>query len=168
MKIHIINILIIILAFTIQSCIFPLIPVLAATPNLLLIVTFSLGFIHGKEQGMFYGLFTGILMDLFYSGPFGFYTLLFTNIGYFNGKLTKTFYVEDITLPLGLSLTNGIIYNLYIYVFRYLIRGKLDFMYYFINIILPGTIFTVVTTLFIYHFFLFTNRRMEEFEKRRD
>ena len=36
------NILLILLAFTVQNCVFPLLPFLAATPNLLLILTFFL------------------------------------------------------------------------------------------------------------------------------
>ena len=47
------NILLILLAFTVQNCVFPLLPFLAATPNLLLILTFSFGFIHGRNAGMF-------------------------------------------------------------------------------------------------------------------
>ena len=40
MKRIIFNILMIILAFTVQNCIFPLLPFLSASPNLLLILTF--------------------------------------------------------------------------------------------------------------------------------
>ena len=130
MKRIIINIILMVLAFTIQNCIFPLIPFLAATPNLLLILTFSFGFIYGKQAGMYYGLLAGILLDLFYSGPFGFYTLLFVNIGYFNGICTKYYYEDYITLPLVLSLVNELFYNFYIYVLRFLIRNRLDFFYY--------------------------------------
>ena len=54
-----INILFIVLAFTVQNCVFPLLPFLSATPNLLLILTFSFGFIHGKNAGMLYGVFPG-------------------------------------------------------------------------------------------------------------
>lgn len=163
-----INILLMILAFTIQNCIFPLLPFLSAAPNLLLILTFSFGFIHGREAGMYYGLFAGILLDLFYSGPFGFYTLLFVWIGYANGICTQYYYDDYITLPLILSLINELAYNLYIYVFRFLIRNRLDFLHYAKQIIIPETIFTVVTTLLIYRFFLFTSRQLEEMEKRRD
>lgn len=163
-----INVLLMILAFTIQNCIFPLLPFLSAAPNLLLILTFSFGFIHGKEAGMYYGLFAGILLDLFYSGPFGFYTLLFIWIGYMNGICTRYYYEDYITLPLILSLFNELAYNLYIYIFRFLIRNRLDFLHYAKQIIIPETIFTVVTTLLIYRFFLFTSRRLEEMEKRRD
>ena len=156
MKRILFNILLMLLAFTIQNGVFPLLPFLSASPNLLLILTFSFGFIHGQEQGMWYGLF--------YSGPFGFYTLLFVYIGFLNGICTRYYYEDYITLPLALSLVNEVIYNLYVYVFRFLVRNRLDFLYYFREIIVPEMIFTTVTTLLIYRFFLFTSRRIEEME----
>ena len=52
--------------------------------------------------------------------------------------------------------------------FGFLVRGRLNFGYYFINIILPETIFTVVTTLILYRLFLYISRKLEEMEKRRD
>ena len=155
-----INILFIVLAFTVQNCVFPLLPFLSATPNLLLILTFSFGFIHGKNAGL--------LLDLFYSGPFGFYTLIYIYIGYVNGIFTKYYYEDYITLPLILSIVNGLWYSLYVYVFRFLIRGRLDLPYYFRNIILPEIIFTAVTTLLIYRLFLSASRRVEDIGKRRD
>ena len=158
-----INILFIVLAFTVQNCVFPLLPFLSATPNLLLILTFSFGFIHGKNAGMLYGVFSGLLLDLFYSGPFGFYTLIYIYIGYVNGIFTKYYYEDYITLPLILSIVNGLWYSLYVYVFRFLIRGRLDLPYYFRNIIL-----TAVTTLPIYRLFLSASRRVEDIGKRRD
>ena len=168
MKRILLNVVLMILAFTVQNCVFPLIPFLTATPNLLLILTFSFGFIYGKEAGLLYGLFAGILLDLFYSGPFGFYTLLFINIGYFNGICTQYYYEDSINLPLVMSLVNELIYNLYIYVFRFLIRNRLDFLYYAKEIIIPELIFTVVTTLLIYRFFLSANRRLDELDNRRE
>lgn len=161
------NLLLLIVAFVIQSSLFPLIPVLAASPNLLLILAFSFGFIGGKESGMFYGLIAGLFMDLFYSGPVGFYTLLFLLIGYCNGICTQYYYEEYITLPLVLSIINEFAYSMYVFVFRFLFRGKIHFGYYFMKIMLPETIFTVVTTLCIYRVILWYSRRMQEMEKKR-
>ena len=163
-----INILFIVLAFTVQNCVFPLLPFLSATPNLLLILTFSFGFIHGKNAGMFYGVLSGLLLDLFYSGPFGFYTLIYIYIGYANGIFTKYYYEDYITLPLILSIVNGLWYSLYVYVFRFLIRNRLNFGHYLVSIIIPEIIFTTVTTLVVYRFFLFINRKLKEWEQRRD
>lgn len=163
-----INLLLMITAFTIQNCIFPLLPFLSASPNLLLILTFSFGFIEGKRAGMAYGVLAGLLLDLFYSGPFGFYTLFYVYIGYINGICTKYYYEDYITLPLILSIFNDLAYNMYIYIFRFLIRGRLDFLYYFRQLMIPELIFTVVTTLFVYRLILFINRWLRDFESRRD
>lgn len=163
-----INLLLLILAFTAQICVFPQIAFLSAAPNLLLILVFIFGFIEGKEAGMFYGLVAGLFMDLFYSGPFGFYTLFFINIGYLNGICTKYYYEDYITLPLVLSIANDLVYNLYIYIFRFLIRARLDFGFYLFKNIIPEIIFTTVTTLVIYRFLLFVNRKLKEWEQRRD
>lgn len=168
MKRIVINLALIIAAFTIQNCVFPLIPFLSASPNLLLILTFSFGFMGGQRAGMLYGVLAGILLDLFYSGPFGFYTLFYVYVGYVNGICTKYYYEDYITLPLILSILNELAYNFYVYVFRFLIRGRLDVMYYFRELVIPETIFTVVTTLFIYRLLLYINRRLAEFENRRD
>ena len=61
-----INLVMLILAFTIQICVFPQIAFLSSAPNLLLIVVFVCSFIEGRERGMFYGLVAGLFMDLFY------------------------------------------------------------------------------------------------------
>ncbi len=168
MKRILINLALMILAFTVQTCIFPLIPFFSASPNLLLIMTFSLGFIYGKDSGMLYGFFAGILLDLFGGGSFGFYSLLFIYIGYLNGIFAQYYYEDYITLPMVLAIGNELAYNLYIYIFQFLIRKRLDFLYYLENIIIPEIIFTVVTTLLIYRLFLFISRKLEEMEQRRD
>ena len=110
------------------------------------------------------GNFTGSVLQR----SFSFYTLLFINIGYFNGICTQYYYEDYINLPLVMSLVNELIYNLYIYVFRFLIRNRLDFLYYAREIIIPELIFTVVTTLLIYRFFLSANRRLDEMDNRRE
>ena len=113
-----------------------------------------LWFYPWKNAGMFYGVISGLLLDLFYSGSFGFYTLIYIYIGYFNGIFTRYYYEDYITLPLILSVANGLWYCMYIYIFRFLIRGRLDLPYYFTKIMLPEIIFTAVTTLLIYRLFL--------------
>ena len=72
-----------------------------------------------------------------------------------------------IILPFGLisAIANELAYNLYIYVFQFLIRKRLNFLYYLKNIIIPEIIFTVVTTLLFYRLFLFISRKLEEMEQ---
>lgn len=163
-----ISLILILLAFSVQTCVFPLLPFLSVYPNLLLILIFSFGFIRGSASGICYGLVAGLLLDLSSGGPLGFHTLFYIWMGYVNGIGTKYYYEDYITLPLCLCALNELAYNLYLYIFDFLIRGRLSFGYYFVNIILPETIFTVVTTLVVYRLFLFISRKLEEMKKRRD
>ena len=75
---------------------------------------------------------------------------------------------DYVTIPLILSIANEFAYNLYVYIFRFLLRGRLNFMYYFRELMVPETIFTVVTTLFLYRLLLFINRKLKDYESGRD
>ena len=134
----------------------------------MVILVFSFGFIRGSAWGMGYGLIVGLLMDLSSGGPLGFHTLVFIWMGYVNGICTKYYYEDYITLPLVLSIVNDLAYNMYIYIFRFLIRNRLNFGHYFIKIMIPEIIFTTVTTLIVYRFFLFIYRKLKAWEQRRD
>ncbi|MFR5733089.1 MAG: rod shape-determining protein MreD [Clostridium sp.] len=131
-------------------------------------MTFSFGFIYGKKAGLLYGLFAGILLDLFYSGPFGFYTLLFINIGYFNGICTQYYYEDYINLPLVMSLVNELIQTCVYLCVPFSDPEPAGFPLLRKEIIIPELIFTVVTTLLIYRFFLSANRRLDEMDNRRE
>ena len=157
MKRTLLNLLVLVAAFALQSSILPFIPFLSATPNLILIFTFAYAFIYGQRDGMLYGLAAGLLMDLFHSGAFGF----------LNGALSKYYYESYITLPLLLCTINEFLYNFYIYVFRFVIRGKFDFPFYFRNIVFPEIIISLLFTLVIYRFFLWYNRKLEFLDQRR-
>ena len=162
----IVNIAFIIFAFSLQICIFPFIPFLYAAPNLLIILTFTYGFSLGVEEGMLYGVICGILMDLYFSGPFGFFTLLFLWIGFVNGKLTAYFYEEYIFLPFIVCTISEIMYNVFIYIFRFFIREKYDVLYYLKNIVIPEVLITLIFTLLLYRFLLWYNKKLRVLDSR--
>ena len=161
------NILIIIIAFAVENSIFPFIPFLNVVPNLLLIITFTIAFSYGEMEGLLYGLLCGILYDLFYSGPFGFYTIIFIWIGYLNGYFSKHYYDDYILLPALMCTINELVYNLYIFIFRFLINGRTDILLYLRNIILPETVITVVIALLIYRPILALNRVLKKADDRK-
>ena len=167
MKRLIANIAMLILAFVIQRCIFPFIPFLSAAPNLMIIMVFTFSFIYGKREGMMYGLIAGVLMDLFYSLPLGYFTLLFVWISYINGSLSKYFYEEFIFLPLLMCTINEFLYNLYIYIFRFFPRGKFNILFYIRQIVLPEMIISLLFTLLMYRLLLQYNRSLEDMDMNR-
>ncbi len=164
---YLINITMILIAFALQYCIFPFIPFLSASPNFMVIIVFSFGFIYGSRDGIIYGLIAGILMDLFYSGPLGFFTLIFVWMGYLNGLLSRFYYDDYITLHLVMCTVNEILYNIFLYGIRFLIRGKTDMAFYLRTIIVPEMIITLLFTLLFYRLMLEYGRRMKTMMNKR-
>ena len=167
MKTIITNVALIIIAYVVQFCLFPFIPFLSTSPNLMLLLVFSYGFIYGSKKGMLYGMFAGLLLDLFYSGPMGIYTLVYMWLGYINGMASAYFYEDFVTMPMLLCIVNELVYNLYIYITRYLIRGKTNLLYYLMHIVAPEIIFTLLTTLLFYRLYLIYNKKIDNLDKKR-
>ena len=94
MKRKIIVILTVIICFLLQSTIFKFLSFASISPNLLIIVTSSFGFMRGKKEGMVIGFFSGLLIDIFYGSVIGLYALLYMYVGYTNGLSEKCFFLK--------------------------------------------------------------------------
>ena len=147
-----VHVVLIMLAFFIQTSIFPLIPFFTSSPNLLLIITFSYGLLHGEFVGLLTGFFCGLLCDMYYDGIFGSFMLLYSLIGFLNGMLSASFVEDSISTTMLFSLVNGLIYNIYIYLVHFFTRQKFNIGYYFLKIMIPSILFTLITTVIIYKF----------------
>ena len=86
----------ILVCFILQSTVLQAFAIGSIVPNLLLILTVSLGFMRGKRTGLWIGFFNGILMDIFYGYLLGFYALIYLCMGYVAGGCCKIFYGEEI------------------------------------------------------------------------
>ena len=150
MKKRIAMFLIVVVCFIIQNTVLKSIDFGAVSPNLLLIITAGFGFVGGRKEGMYVGFFCGLFVDVFYGHLFGYYTLLYTLIGYANGFFHAVFYDMDIKQPMFLIAISDLAYGLIQYFFQFLLRGRLDFGFYFTNIILPEFLYAVVLTLIFY------------------
>ena len=156
-----------IICFILQNTVFQALALASISPNLLVILTSSMGLMRGKKEGMLVGFFCGFLVDIFYGDLFGFYALVYMYIGYVNGFFNKIFYDDDIKLPMLVISASEFLYSLIVYVFLFLIRTRFNFGYYFIHIIIPELVYTIVVTLFLYRLINGVNRKLEQPEKRR-
>lgn len=154
------------ICFLLQATVFRALAFGGIVPNLLIVLTASFGFMRGEKTGLLIGFFSGLLIDIFFGSVIGFYALLYMYIGYMNGKFSAIFYPEDIKLPITLILCSDFFYGIVCYVILFLLRGKFDFQYYLLHIILPEIVYTVVITLFLYPVILRVNRSLERREKR--
>ena len=152
--------LIVIACFLLQCTLFKSLAIASISPNLLVIVTSSFGFMRGKKDGMFIGFLSGKY------GTLGFYALIYMYTGYSNGFFRKIFYPEDIKLPMILISVSDLACSLLIYFFQFLLRGRFAFRYYLMHIIMPELVYTILVTVFLYFILLQINQKLERAEKR--
>ena len=166
MKRKVITFFIILISFLLQSTLFVKLKFGAVSPNLMLVVTSSFGFLRGRKSGIAVGAISGLLVDIFWGQLLGFHTLLYTVIGYLNGSFERLFYDEDIKLPIVLISASEFLYGICIYVFVYMLQGDFAFGTYLFSIIIPELVYTILVTLILYQVILHINRKLESEEQR--
>ncbi len=167
MKRVIVEILIIIIAFILQSTVFRTISLGGIVPNLLIIITSAFGIMRGRKEGMLTGFVCGLLIDIFFGSIIGFYALVYMVIGYLNGIFQSLFYPEDVKLPMILISLSEVVYCFICYVFLFLLRSRLHLGYYIVHIILPEIVYTIVATIVLYRGILYVNEWLETPENRK-
>lgn len=151
-----------ILLFLLQTTVFPQIPFLSVVPNLLLILTVTCGFVNGKKSGLFTGFFCGLLIDIFYSNLFGFYALVYMYIGYLNGLLYNIYYDDDVKVPMVMVAASDLVYGCLIYGTQFFLRGRIQFLYYLLHIIIPEVVLTTLMTLLLYRILYTLNQKVSD------
>lgn len=164
MKKRICMFLLVVCCFILQNTVLKVLQFGAVSPNLLLIITASFGFIGGRKEGMYMGVICGLFIDIFYGQLFGYYTLLYTLIGYANGFFHAVFYDLDIKQPMLLIALSDLAYGLIQYFFQFLLRGKFEFGFYFTNVIMPEFLYTIVLILLFYRGILLLYEKLEKMD----
>lgn len=150
----------IIICFVIQSSMFHYIGLANVVPNILLILVVSTAYMRGKMSGLLLGFFSGILVDIIFGRVIGLYALIYMLIGYLIGFSHKIYDKDDFTIPIILVAISDIIYGFFYYVFEFLLRGRLNFFYYFRRIIFPEMIYTIAVSIFLYKLLHMINNRL--------
>ncbi|MCI8797090.1 MAG: rod shape-determining protein MreD [Dorea sp.] len=166
MKRKLVTFVIILICFLLEGSVFHQLSFAGIKPNLLIIVTSSFGFMRGKKEGMFVGVVSGIMADLFWGNSLGFHILLYTVIGYMNGTFQRMFYDDDIKLPIVLIGSSEFLYGLAMYTGIYMLRGDFAFFTHLVDIILPELVYTILITLILYQIILLINKKLEAEEQR--
>ena len=141
---------IIVLCYLGQTAVFPFLQLANVTPNLLLIVVVAIGYIRGKKEGMFWGLFCGLLLDCQYGQILGVNAFLYLLIGYAVGVCNKVYYRDNSVLPIVLVLIGDFAYSLLYYMMMFLLRNRTNLLFYARRIMLPEAVYTVLVSILIY------------------
>ena len=160
------SILLIIICFLLQTTVFKGLAFGGIVPNLLIVLTAAFGFMRGERTGLLVGFFCGLLADIFFGNVLGLNAMIYMYIGYFNGKFNRIFFPDDIKLPLLLIFLSDLAYGFLYYVTLFLMRGRFQLDYYFLHVILPEIVYTLLMTLLLYPLILRINRGLENSEQR--
>ncbi len=158
-------VLIFITAF-IQACLFQFFQIASIRPNVLLILTVAFGLMRGRRDGIWIGLFCGLVMDVCFAGQLGLQGFIYMWIGYGAGCCYRIFYDDDIKTALLLVALGDLVYGCYIYAATYLMRGRIHFFFYLRRIIVPEILYTLILTIFTYHILYRLNKRISRLDKR--
>lgn len=154
-----------IICFVLQTTIFQKIQLANVGPNFLVIITAVSGFMYGRKLGMFSGVLGGLLMDTMYSGIIGVDILIYAFVGYLNGMANKLYFKEDIYIPLVSIAISDFLYGLMYYMFRFLLRGRLDLPYYVLHVMIPEMIYTMLVGVLVYLFMRWLEEKMNPEEE---
>lgn len=150
---------IIISCFILQTSILPMILSSDITPNLMIIVTASYGFMFGDRKGMCIGLVCGLLSDIYFGPLIGFEAGVYAVIGYFSGKFQKILYVEDLAFPLSLIAVCDFVYGFLTFVFLFAMRNRLFMRAFLMQRMLPEMVYTLLAALPLYPLLRFLYNR---------
>ena len=127
-------------------------------PNLLIILTASIAIINGSLEGFF----SGLLLDLMFGPYIGMYAFGYLLCGYLTGIGNRIFYKEDITFPVLMIAAADLFYGCYMYIFGFMIRGRLNVLFYLRRIILPEAVYTVIIAIFLYRIILIITEHLQK------
>jgi len=104
--------------FFLEITLFDKLRILGVRPELLLVATLFFGFHYGPGRGAEAGCISGVLKDIFSSGPFGINAFAFLFIGFFAGllkdKLFKDNFVTQFFLSSVAVYIASVVYFLYL------------------------------------------------------
>lgn len=166
MKRFLITIFLLISFFVMQGTLFASLDFGSVSPNLLLVLVVSLGLMRGKRTGLLIGFFSGFLADIFFGAYMGFFSLLYMYLGYLAGFFHRIFYPEEVKLPMFLIGISDLLYGISCFCFLFLLRGRVEFGYYFLHICIPECIYTLVITIIVYPLILTLNGILEKSERK--
>ena len=158
--------IVILMSFLVQTTILQKLALADVVPNLLLIITVTFGYMRGEKEGMFTGFFCGLLVDCVYGEIVGLYTLLYLVIGYLNGLCRKLYYSDHSVVTVALITLSDLIYNFFYYIFEFLFRSRLEFLFYLRRIIIPEMVYTLLMAVVLYRLLHALNSMLEHYEKR--
>lgn len=149
-KRKLVSILMVLLAFLLQTTVFRVLELADVVPNLLLAVTVSYAYLRGRTSGIVTGFFCGLMLDMMYGSVIGLYAFIFMTVGFAVGFCQKIYFRESLLLPAVLLAGSDLLYGIFYYITEFLMRGRIHVGFFFLYRILPEMIYTVIAGILLF------------------
>lgn len=157
-----------IVCFLLQSTVMPAISMAGVVPDLLLILVITVAYTRGRVGGMLTGLAAGLLTDLCFNEMVGLCGLFYLCIGYLAGYSHKVYEERDYLFPMLMIAAGEFLYSFAYYVAYFLLRSRTELGYYFVHLILPRIVYTVLAAALLYPAFHWIHRVLERVVDKED
>ena len=161
------ELLLIIIFYLLQVSFGRAIAIADIVPNFLIILPVLFGFFQGKNEGMFVGFFSGAMYDLYFSGLFGFSSLIFVYIGYFAGFFYQNYEENEMLIPMSMVLMADFVFAFLSYVGNFLLHNRLNVGFFMSRFILPEVVYTLIISILVYKPILFISKKFDIVTSRR-
>lgn len=139
-----------IVCFVLQTTVFRHLPLGGVVPNILIMITAASGLMYGRKLGMFSGFVGGLMIDAMFNSVIGLTILIYSFVGYVNGMLNKLYFKERLYIPVITIVLSDLAYGVLYYVCRFMLRGRMDFMFYLMHVMIPEAVYTLIIGVPIY------------------
>jgi len=163
--IHFKRFLVILLSFSVswvlQMIVFPRVPYLITSPNLLLVEVISCGFLFGRMTGLLVGVAAGLLLDILGIGIPGYYTLILSVLGFLDGLFSEKIDSELVIVLFLLFVFNELLFHAYSWGLSFLFGSGRPLGIYLKELFLPELMLSLVCFLAVYGVLLLTCNRWD-------
>jgi rod shape-determining protein MreD len=88
-------------------------------------------------------------------------------LGVINGMFHNSYNYDNFIIPSALTAGSDLLMGLYIFIFSFAFRNRLNFLFYFENIIIPEMICTVVFSLILFRIQAILIEKVSLWDKKR-
>lgn len=170
MLINIVFTLLLIFAYLVETTYANTLELGNIVPNLVLIIVCMYSLLKGRRAGLVFGFFAGLLIDLFngYENVIGINALIYMYIGLVNGIFKDIIYLNNFHIPIISVGLSDLAVSFINYIITFMLRNKLNFVYYVKHIIIPEVVYTIFVTLIVYKLILLINKKLSDYESRKE
>lgn len=143
----------ILINFILNITILPYLEIMGVVPNTAIAMIVIIALLKGRYYGGFFGIFIGLLHDIFFASHIGVNPFIYFFIGYLIGYMENIFARDNIINPIIFTTLATVFYNLTYFVFLYFLNVEFSSSYLFQRVISIELLYNGLIAIVIYKIF---------------